>query len=209
MSDISLSCALCNCQEDVVLKLIRDKLAQSVSPEDIVAECNQGMVELGERFDQGDAFIPDLMFAGMIMKKVMSELSPLMKVDTAEVASRKKLLIGTVQHDVHDIGKDITAMVFQSSGFTVIDLGVDVAPEKFIAALREHKPDFLGMSLLLTTCYKSVTDTMAAINMAGLRDSVKIMVGGAAASELMAKRCGCDFYGKTAVDALRWAMSLN
>ncbi len=205
MSEISLPEALCNCQEAAVLRLIREKLDAGIAPEAIVAECNLGMVALGDRFDQGEAFIPDLMFAGMIMKKVMGELSPLMQADETAASAKKKLLIGTVQHDVHDIGKDITAMVFQSSGFTVIDLGVDVPPAKFVEAIREHKPEFFGMSLLLTTCYKSVTDTIEAIKAAGLRDSVKILVGGAAASELMAERCGCDYYGKTAVDGLRWA----
>ncbi len=204
---MQLSSAICDCLEDDVLRMVREKLDAKVAPEDIVAECNVGMIDLGEKFDQGEVFIPDLMFAGMIMKKVMAQLSPLMKADPNAVSDKKKLLIGTVQHDVHDIGKDITAMVFQSSGFTVIDLGVDVSPAKFVAAIQEHKPQFLGLSLLLTTCYKSVSETIEAIKAAGLRDSVKILVGGAAASELMAERSGCDFYGKTAVDGLRWANS--
>jgi len=204
-----LSSAICDCLEDDVLRIVREKLDAKVPPEEIVAECNVGMVALGEKFDQGEAFIPDLMFAGMIMKKVMVELSPLMQANPDADAQKKKLVIGTVQHDVHDIGKDITAMVFQSSGFTVVDLGVDVSPEKFVEALQEHKPDFLGLSLLLTTCYKSVNETIEAINAAGLRGNIKIMVGGAAASELMAERSGCDFYAKTAVDGLRWAGGLS
>jgi len=204
-----LSTALCDCLEDDVLRMVREKLDAKVPPEEIVAECNVGMVALGEKFDQGEAFIPDLMFAGMIMKKVMAELSPLMQANPDADSQKKKLVIGTVQHDVHDIGKDITAMVFQSSGFTVIDLGVDVSPSQFVEALREHKPAFLGLSLLLTTCYKSVNETIEAINTAGLRDGVKILVGGAAASELMAERSGCDFYAKTSVDGLRWAGGLS
>ncbi|MGL6227100.1 MAG: cobalamin B12-binding domain-containing protein [Thermoguttaceae bacterium] len=207
MSDISLAQALCNCQESVVLQKIREKLQNGVAAESLLAECNEGMVALGDRFDQGEAFIPDLMFAGMIMKKVTNELAPLMKADASDLARKKKIVLGTVQHDVHDIGKDITAMVFQSSGFTVVDLGVDVTPEKFVAAIREHQPEFVGMSLLLTTCYKSVAETIEAIKSAGLREKVKILVGGAAASELMSERSGCDFYGKTAVDGLRWAQN--
>ena len=204
-----LSTAICDCLEDDVLRMVREKLDAKVPPEEIVAECNVGMVALGEKFDQGEVFIPDLMFAGMIMKKVMAELSPLMQANPSGDSQKKKLVIGTVQHDVHDIGKDITAMVFQSSGFIVIDLGVDVPPAKFVAALQEHKPDFLGLSLLLTTCYKSVNETIEAINASGLRNNVKIMVGGAAASEMMAERSGCDFYAKTAVDGLRWAGGLS
>ena len=206
---MTLSSALCDCLEDDVLRMVREKLDAKVPPEEIVAECNVGMVALGENFDRGEAFIPDLMFAGVIMKKVMAELSPLLQANPDADSQKKKLVIGTVQHDVHDIGKDITAMVFQSSGFTVIDLGVDVPPAKFVEALQEHKPDFLGLSLLLTTCYKSVTETIEAINAAGLRENVKILVGGAAASELMAERSGCDFYAKTSVDGLRWAGGLS
>ena len=208
MTDITLPEALCECREEDVLRLVREKLDNCVSPEAIVAECNEGMSTLGERFDQGEVFIPDLMFAGMIMKKVTGELAPLMK-DQTDADDKKKLLIGTVQHDVHDIGKDITAMVFQSGGYQVIDLGVNVSPEAFVDAIREHRPQFLGMSLLLTTCYKSIMDTIDAIKSAGLRDSIKIIVGGAAASELMAERSGCDFYGKTAVDGLRWANAIQ
>jgi 5-methyltetrahydrofolate--homocysteine methyltransferase len=172
---------------------------------EIVAACNEGMAQLGQRFDEGDAFIPDLMFAGMIMKKAMEKLSPLLSDDGGAQKSRQKtFVIGTVQHDVHDIGKDITAMILRGNGINVIDLGVDVAPEKFVEAVREHKPEFLGMSILLTTCYKSVMQTMEAIQAAGLRDSVKICIGGAAASPLIAERCNIDFYGKTAVDSVNW-----
>jgi len=209
MSDeIALKEALAVCNEPVVMEIVQKKLDSGVAAEAIVAMCNEGMIMLGERFDCGEAFIPDLMIGGMIMKKVMTKLSPLLTVNAEEEAGKKTLVIGTVQHDVHDIGKDITAMVFRSSGFNVVDLGVDVSAEKFINAINEHKPDVLGMSLLLTTCYKSVTETINAIKAAGLRDRVKICVGGAAASELMAERAGIDFYAKTAVDGLRWAREI-
>jgi 5-methyltetrahydrofolate--homocysteine methyltransferase len=96
-------------------------------------------------------------------------------------------------------------MVFRSHGFNVIDLGVDVKPEKFVLAIQENRPEFVGMSLLLTTCYQSVMNTVAAIESAGLRDLVKVCVGGAAATQLLAEKARCDFYGKTAVEAVRWA----
>jgi len=209
MNASELAAALDQCRRDDVMAIAQQKLDAGIPAAEIVAECNQGMIELGTRFDQGDAFIPDLMFAGMIMKEVMAKLEPFLGASGNAEEIKKTLLIGTVQNDVHDIGKDITAMVFRSAGFRVIDLGVDVSPQKFVEAIREHKPDVVGMSLLLTTCYNSVTATMEAIHAAGLRDSVKICVGGAAASELMAERTGCDFYGKTAIDGLRWAMSVT
>ena len=205
----AISEALSSCDEATVLQLINEHLAAKVPATDIVAECNIGMTELGERFDQGEAFIPDLMFAGMIMKKAMEILQPYLESGGgSEPTQKRTVVLGTVQNDIHDIGKDITAMVYRSSGFNVIDLGVDVKPEVFVAAIREHKPEFVGMSLLLTTCYQSVLNTVQAITDAGLRDQVKICVGGAAASPLLAEKANCDFYGKTAVDAVRWSQNL-
>lgn len=196
--------SLASCNEDGVMKTIEHLLESGMAAEEIVDTCHGGMCLLGERFDQGEAFIPDLMFGGLIMKKAMARLSPLLKTDETD-RKGKTLVIGTVQYDVHDIGKDITAMVFRSNGFNVIDLGVDVPPDRFVEAIREHRPDFVGMSVLLTTCYKSVSETMDAIRLAGLRESVKTCVGGAAASELVARSSGIDFYGKTPTESVTWA----
>jgi 5-methyltetrahydrofolate--homocysteine methyltransferase len=192
--------------EAAVMSAIDRLSGAGVSAEEIVATCNEGMGLLGERFDQGEAFIPDLMFGGMIMKKVMEKLASALS-STQAGTQGKTFVIGTVRHDVHDIGKDIAAMVLRGNGFNVIDLGVDVPPEKFVEAIREHKPEFVGMSLLLTTCYRSVMETMQAINDANLRNTVKICIGGAASSPLVAERCGLDFYAETAVDGVRWAKS--
>jgi len=171
---------------------------------EIVAQCNAGMTELGERFARGECFIPELMFGGMIMKSVMADLE--VTADQQHAAGTSgKAVMGSVQHDVHDIGKDIVVMMLRGVGFEVVDLGVDVAPEKFVGAIREHRPDVVGMSVLLTTCFKSVVATVDAIKEAGLRDDVSLMVGGAAASQLLCENAGCDFYGKTAVDGVTFA----
>ncbi len=114
-------------------------------------------------------------------------------------------VIGTVEHDVHDIGKDIVVMLLRGAGFQVVDLGVDVPAARFVEAIREHGPSVVGMSLLLTTCFKEIATTVEAIREAGLRDKVAIMVGGAAASQLLSEKAGCDYYGKTAVDGLHYA----
>jgi len=196
--------SLALCDEAAVMPVIDRLLAEGVAAGEIAAVCNEGMGLLGERFDQGEAFIPDLMLGGLIMKKVTAKLAPLLSSEETSKQG-KTFIIGTVQHDVHDIGKDITAMVLRGNGFNVVDLGVNVAPEKFVAAIREHKPEFVGMSLLLTTCYKSVVETMKAIGDAGLRDSVKICIGGAAASGLVAERCGLDYYAETPIDGVNWA----
>lgn len=196
------------CNEPGLLAAVRSLLEAGTSANDIVGQCHGAMAELGDRFDAGEAFIPELMMAGMMMKKTMAILQPHLETEGGvAVHVKKKLVIGTVKNDIHDIGKDITAMVFRSSGYDVIDLGVDVPAEKFVDAIRLHKPELVGMSLLLTTCYSSVLDTTEHIRGAGsgLRESVKLCVGGAAASPLLAEKAQCDFYGKTAIDALRWA----
>ncbi len=200
----SLAECVANCQEDRVTQLVREKLAAGVPATDIVAECNQGMLDLGNRFAREECFIPDLMFGGMIMKSVMAELDPHLTGSHA-IQSVGTAVMGSVQHDIHDIGKDIVVMMLRGSGIEVIDLGVDVPPERFVEAIRQHKPAVVGLSVLLTTCYKSVAATVEAIRQAGLRDSVKLMVGGAAASDMLSSNSGCDFYGKTAVDGVAYA----
>lgn len=196
--------ALALCQEDTVKKLVKEKIEAGVPAAELVAECNRGMVELGNRFGRDECFIPDLMFGGMIMKGVMAELGPMLTGDEA-AQPQAKAVIGTVQHDVHDIGKDIVIMMLRGVGFEVVDLGVDVPPDRFVQAVREHDPAVVGLSVLLTTCFNSVIATVGAIREAGLRENVSIMLGGAAASELLSENAGCDFYGKTAVDGLHYA----
>ena len=199
--------AVARVREPEVKGLVRQKLESGVPAGDILAECNRGMIELGNRFGREDCFLPELMFGGMIMKAVMAELQPHLSGETSP-GKAGTVVMGSVQHDVHDIGKDIVIMMLRGAGFEVVDLGVDVSPEKFVDAAGRHKPHVVGMSVLLTTCYTSVSATVAALREAGLRDGLKLMVGGAAASDLLAEKTGCDFYGKTAVDGVNYAGSL-
>lgn len=205
--ELGLAEALAACQEDRVKQLIREKLDANVPPADIVAQCNEGMATLGERFADGDCFIPDLMMGGMIMKNVTAQLGPLLET-TDDIQLAGTVVIGTVQHDVHDIGKDIIVMMLRGVGLRVVDLGVDVPPQKFVNAIREHSPQVVGLSILLTTCYESVRATVDAIGDAGCRKGLSIMVGGAAASQMLCEHAGCDFYGKTAVDGMKYASEL-
>lgn len=202
--DSPLAEAVAQCQEDRVKQLVQQRVAAGTPAAEIVAELNQGMIELGNRFGREECFLPDLMFGGMIMKAVMAQLAPKLEGPTAH-RTVGKAVIGTVQYDVHDIGKDILVTMLRGAGFEVIDLGVDVSPACFVEAVREHHPAVIGMSLLLTTCFKSVSATVEAIHAAGLRDGLAIMVGGAAASELLRANAGCDYYGKTAVDGMKYA----
>ena len=199
--------AVAAARENEVMDLVRERIAARVPAADILAECNRGMVELGNRFAVGECYLPDLMFAGMIMKGVAAELAPLLEKGHAATTCGT-VVMGSVLHDVHDIGKDIVVTMLRGSGFEVVDLGVDVPPEKFVEAIVRHKPQVVGMSVLLTTCFKSVIATVEAIKQAGQRQSVSIMVGGAAASDLLRENAGCDFYGKSAVDGLKFAGSI-
>jgi 5-methyltetrahydrofolate--homocysteine methyltransferase len=205
--ELGLAEALAACQEDRVMQLIQQKLDENLSPADIVAECNAGMATLGERFADGDCFIPDLMMGGMIMKNVTAQLGPLLE-SGEDVEPSGTVVMGTVQHDVHDIGKDIIVMMLRGVGLRVVDLGVDVPPRKFVNAIREHSPQVVGLSILLTTCYESVRATVGAIREAGCRDGLSIMVGGAAASQMLCEHAGCDYYGRTAVDGMKYASEL-
>ncbi len=204
----SLTGAIIRADEEAALSAVRQKIAAAVPADEILAECNRAMAELGERFGRGECFLPELMFGGMLMKSLMAELAPVLQGRATAIPSLGKVVMGSVQHDVHDIGKDIVTMMLRGVGFEVIDLGIDVPPEKFVEAIREHQPDVAGMSVLLTTCYQSVLATVEAIRQAGLREKVSLMVGGAAASELLCEKAGCDFYGKTAVDGVKFAGKL-
>jgi len=156
------------------------------------------------------------MYAGEIMKDVMAALAPRLKRASRRKAPTKKkaraaapkakhIVVGTVRGDIHDIGKDIVVLMLRGAGYEVTDLGVDVKPEQFVAAARKSKAFMVGMSVFLTTCCKALEDTVAALKKAGLRDKAKVIIGGAAASDMVAERTGCDAYGATAVDAVALA----
>ncbi len=198
--------ALAGCREDEVKSLVREMIDAGEPAAAVIGECNRGMVELGNRFQRGECFIPELMFGGMVMKSVLAELGATLQPGAAPSAGT--VVMGSVQHDVHDIGKDIVGMMLRGVGFEVVDLGVDVPPERFVQAVGEHRPRVVGMSILLTTCFRSVAATVEALRQAGMRRQVGIRVGGAAASELLRDNTGCDFYGKTAVDGVDYASKL-
>ncbi|MGC9326844.1 MAG: cobalamin B12-binding domain-containing protein, partial [Candidatus Hinthialibacter sp.] len=149
-----------------VRSLVSQKLSEGASAQDILAQCQEGMTEIGRRFNEGECFIPELVVAGKIMEAVMEDLEPLLKEAAMKVENAGTVVMGTVMNDVHDIGKDIVVMMLRGSGFRVIDLGVNVSPEKFVKAVRENNSNFVGMSVLLTTCYQSISKTVEAIQQA-------------------------------------------
>jgi len=199
--------ALSALKEDQLKSLIQQAIKARVPAADILAECRAGLAEVGDRFNGGEYFISELMYAGEIMKGIMATLTPLLKKGpkAKAKAGAAHVVVGTVRGDIHDIGKDIVVLMLRGAGYEVTDLGVDVKPEQFVAAVKKSKAFMIGMSVFLTTCCKALEDTAAALRAAGLREQVKIMIGGAAASAMVAERTGCDSCGATAVDAVALA----
>ena len=205
----AIAAAMAALKEPQLKALIAQAIKAKAAPDAIVAECRAGLAEVGERFNSGQYFISELMFAGEIMKDVMAQLTPLLKkapkAKAKAKAGAKHIVVGTVRGDIHDIGKDIVVLMLRGAGYEVTDLGVDVRPEQFVAAAKRAKAFMIGMSVFLTTCCKALEETAAALRAAGLRDRVKLIIGGAAASDMVAQRTGCDAYGATAVDAVTLA----
>lgn len=174
------------------------------TPSDIL---NQAMIsamqEVGRRFENGECYVPEMLIAARAMQAGVSILRP--HLIAADIKPKGKIVLGTVKGDLHDIGKNIVGMMFEGAGFELIDLGVDAAPEKFIAAVREHQPDFLCMSALLTTTMANMIQTIQALKEAGLRSEVKVMVGGAPISKNFAREIGADLFATNAAAAANMA----
>jgi corrinoid protein of di/trimethylamine methyltransferase len=161
------------------------------------------MDEVGRRFERCDYFVPELLLSARAMKSTLEIIRPLLVASGVE--SIGCVIIGTVKGDLHDIGKNLVAALLEGGGFDVVDLGVNVAPEKFVEAIRERKAKIIAMSALLTTTMLSMKSTIEAIRQAGLRDQITILVGGAPINAKFAQEVGADAYGATAVDAVALA----
>ncbi|GAB6152666.1 corrinoid protein [Desulfosporosinus burensis] len=158
-----------------------------------------GMNVVGVRFKAGDMYVPEVMMSAKAMSKGIEMVKPL--IAEKDMPTAGKVLIGTVKGDLHDIGKNLVLMMMESAGFEMIDLGVDIDPTTFVKAVKEHKPQVIGMSALLTTTMLSMKDTIEALKEEGLRDSVKIIVGGAPISQGFADEIGADGYAPDAAAA--------
>ena len=200
-----IATAMSNLKEDELKRLVDEQLGAGVPPSEVLSQCRAGLALIGERFEKGEYFISELMYAGEMMKDLMVLLEPGLKELAQQKGQAGTIVIGTVRGDIHDIGKDVVALMLRGSGYDVIDLGVDVSPQTFVEAVREHRPFLLGMSVFLTTCSKAITATVEALAEAGLRDQLSIVIGGAAASALVSDRCACDGFGANAVEAVRLA----
>jgi 5-methyltetrahydrofolate--homocysteine methyltransferase len=198
--------AVIELREDDALRIADEQLQGGVDPLDVVTACREAMDVIGQRFAEGDAFIPELIMAGEIMQGITAKLKPYLKSESAG-SKLGAVVICTVQGDIHDIGKDIVVTMLDIAGFEVIDLGVDVPVAKVVDTLRESKAQVLGLSGLLTVAFDSMRATVAAVEVAGLRGDVKIMLGGAPVTDAVVEYAGADAWGKDAVAAVDLAKS--
>lgn len=195
-------------EDDEVAVLVQKALGEGKLPGEILAEgLIAGMDRVGRDFKAGDLFVPEVLIAARAMHAGMAILRPLLAQSGARSAG--KFLIGTVKGDLHDIGKNLVKMMMEGAGFETIDLGTDASPEAFVAAVRQHKPQILGMSALLTTTMVNMKATMSALRDAELRDSVKVLVGGAPVTAAFAEQIGADAYAPDAATAVDVARNLD
>jgi len=194
-------------EADKIELLTLEALRQGLSPEIILKEgLIAGMNIIGERFKQGELFVPEVLLAARAMQAGMNILKPRLIQTGVKPAGR--IIIGTVKGDLHDIGKNLVAMMLEGGGFEIIDLGIDTAPERFVKEVRDKKPQILAMSALLTTTLPMMKATIEALKAEGLRDKVKILVGGAPLSQRYADEIGSDGYAPDAVSAVAKAREL-
>jgi methanogenic corrinoid protein MtbC1 len=197
---------LADLKEPEALAFVDKALAEGVDPMLLLGEVKDGMQTVGQRFADEVYFIPDLVFSGEILKRIVQKLEPHLKSKQDEKAKRLgKVIIGTVAGDIHDIGKDLVTFMLDVSGFEVLDLGIDVPVEKFVEAIKESDSSVVALSGFLTLAFDSMKETVDAIRSAGLRDKVKIMIGGGQIDEQVRSHTGADAYGKDAVEAVKLA----
>ena len=196
--------AIADMREEDALKITKDMLDAGTSPLEVLETCRKALDTIGQRFEEGAYFLPELMMAGEMMNQISEIVKP--KLAEMPVSERHgKVLIGTVEGDIHDIGKNIVSFMLDVNGFEVLDLGVDVPPQKFVDAVKDFQPQVVALSGFLTLAFDAMKDTVAAIESAGLRDKVKIMIGGGQINDEIKEYAGADGYGKDAMAGVSFA----
>lgn len=184
--------ALSDLDEEKTIALVKKRLSEGDSPLKVVELCQQGVEVVGKRYCKGEYYLSDLIMSEEILKEVMVILEPLITTDIP--SNGMTIILGTIEGDIHDLGKNIIHYMLKSSGFKVVDLGVDVAPEAFVQAVNETKAPVLGISVLLSFCVSAVKKVVDLLAEAGLRDQVKIIVGGYPVNEIVKDYTGVDYY---------------
>ncbi len=196
-----LSKAIVELERDKVTALIKERLEAGEEPLSIISKLQEGMSEVGKLFESGEYFISELINSGAIMKEAMVELEPLLAGSNQE--HHGNIVIATVKGDIHDLGKNIVVMLLKGTGYNVIDLGVDVSPEKVIEAVKEHKAPLLGLSVLLTSCLDSMQKTVGEVKKAGV--DTKVMIGGPIINDKALEYCGADYGSTSGSSAVKFA----
>ncbi len=199
----SLIHAMVEMQEAEALQKTKRLLAEGIDATAILDACSTAMQTVGERFEKGEYFLPHLMMAGDMLKQISDMIKPHIKESDSTAANKGKVLMGTVKGDIHDIGKNMVSFLLEAGGFEVNDIGIDQDPDKFVEAVQAYQPDVVGMSGLLTLAFDSMKTTVGAIESAGLRDNIKIIIGGAQVSEQVQIYTGADAFGADAVAGVR------
>lgn len=193
---------------DEVKKIVKDEIQSGKEPTKIIDQVTEALIEVGKRYDRGEYFLSELMMAGIIASEVSKILEPLLTESQKKVTSKGKVIIGTVKGDIHDIGKNIVIMMLQASGYDVIDLGIDVPIEKFTETVRKEKAKILGMSALLTSTMDEMGKVVEGLIKEGLRNDVKVIIGGRPITKDFTDEIGADGYAKDSVEAIKVVDSL-
>ena len=190
--------AIADMREEEALKLAKEMVEGGSEPVAILDAAREAMAIVGQRYQEGTYFLPELVVAGEMLEQITDLVKPEL-AKLPEIERHGKVLIGTVAGDIHDIGKNIVTFMLDVNGFDVLDLGVDVPPQKFVEAIQDFEPQVIGLSGFLTLAFDAMKETVEAIKAAGLRDGVKIMIGGGQVNEKIQEYAGADAYGKDAM----------
>jgi 5-methyltetrahydrofolate--homocysteine methyltransferase len=193
-------------QRDVAKGKVEQALSEGMAPGEVLNVMVDAMGEVGRLFEEGEYFVPEMLIAARAMKTGMEILKP--RLVDADIQPAGIVIAGTVKGDLHDIGKNLVCMMLEGAGFQVVDLGSDVSPQAFVDAVKEHQPNFIAMSALLTTTMPSMESTITALEEAGVRDSVKVLIGGAPITDAYAEKIGADGYAPDASRAVKLAKAL-
>jgi len=190
--------AIVEMREEEAMASVKELLDKREDPLKIMEQCKKAVEIVGARFEKGEYFLPELIMAGHMLTEISNRVKPVLSKGL-EVKRIGKVVMGTVEGDVHDIGKNIVNFLLDANGFEVIDIGIDVPTEKFVQAIRDFSPQVVGLSGLLTLAYDSMKKTVQAIERAGLRNKVKIIIGGGQVNDTIKEYAGADAYGKDAM----------
>ncbi len=197
--------AMANMKEKDALRIVDEMLARGEDPNKILDLSSEAMQVVGERYQEGTYFLPELIMSGEVLKKIGEILKPHLAAKQDETKKLGKVVLGTVRGDIHDIGKDIVGFMLEVNGFEVIDLGIDQPEAKFVQAVKEHQPQVLALSGFLSVAFDSMKSTIEEVEAAGLRDGLKVIIGGGQMDETVRKYTGADAYGDDAMAAVAFA----